>query len=253
MSFTEIFGLDTANARCENEDWINEKDLHEKLDEFFNFPGSLSFTDFEKTTIAKVCQRENDTSDAALTLSSDWPAIRTTLSRVSDIGTNNLDSPINGIGRSYNTNVNYGVRWEANVGPVCQEELLPIKAEDVVHDNIVRSDCETFFDDFMSRLLAIEVKEARLMCQGMCTEPIRMFSEFQRRSSFMFNRNGTAKIETNWPAAVKLNPFVTGNHKEIEEACLNDASVRQILASIDLHRAAPVSTALTAFNILEMA
>ena len=213
----------------------------------------MSFTDFERTTTAKVRQQEDGTSDADLALSADWPAIRTTLSRVHDIGTNNLDSPINGIGRSYNTNVNHGIQWEADVGPVCQEELLPIKADDVVHANIVRSDCETFFDDFMSRLLAIEVKEARLMCQGMCTEPIRMFSEFQRRSSFMFNRNGTPKVETNWPDAVKLNPFVTRNHKEIEEACLNDASVRQILASIDLHRAAPIATALTAFNILEMA
>ena len=69
----------------------------------------------------------------------------------------------------------------------------------------------------------------------------------------MYNRNGTPKRETNWPDAAKLNPFVASNHKEIEEASLKDPSVRQILASVDLHRAAPIASALTAFNILEMA
>ena len=251
-SFDENFDAIATAAWGEDAARTIDGNMHEKITELMNFPSSLSFTDFEVTTRAKVTQQEREESDASLSLRSEWRQINMTLNQVNEIGIHNLDSPRDGAGVRYGTNLNHEIIWVANKGPVCINESLDDESESCVHDDIVRTDSKTFYNDFMNRLLSIEVKEARIYAEKMCLKPMEFFNEFQKRSSHMFNRDGSPKEEVVWPEAVKLNPFEPANHGTIEEACLADAETRKILGSIDIHRAAKVSIAMTAYNVVEM-
>ena len=80
-----------------------------------------------------MSQQRDESSDAALALSPNWSKINITLSRVQDNGLRNLDAPKNGLGDKYNVNLNHRIVWDADIGPVCDEELLPAKSKEVVH------------------------------------------------------------------------------------------------------------------------
>ena len=283
--------MDTVYGEEIDQTWATEMELEVsqemvgKLDDFINFVDTLSFCNFEITCRIKVEQQNEGLPDNRLPMGNEWnlvrngieivwtldkyiipkytqndklnwlfliPIIRTTLSRLLDNGITNLDAPRDGMGAKYCTNLNHKIKWVAGEGPVCQEEMLPDKCGPSIHKNIRRTCSEMFYDDFMDRLLALEVTEAIKFIQKMCLSPLRFLLEFQKRSSFMFNYDGTPKMAVFWPKNTQLNPFRVENHSLIEQTCLDEPATRKLLGKVDLHRTDGATIPMVASLMVEM-
>ena len=164
-----------AEAWGEDENWTINENMLTKIEDLVNHPMSYSFANLEITTRAKVAQQESGAPEEDLALSSksmkilsskanclfivSWSTVRPTLNVVNGIDAMDLDSPTDGLGKKYKMNLNNGIWWRANFGPIAKEETLPSDAKRVLHDRVTRTDVTTFFDDWTGELLGLEIKE----------------------------------------------------------------------------------------------